>query len=211
MTGTNKTMSVFILCIWLCACSMQKRVKYHDDSVVFYRNLFKLSSDDRFKGKDSIVTIHFTDGKIKAIGRFAIDTKGELSNLKTGKWIEYYENGHVESKGYYKIGKFINCGPGGLEQEYYNYKYGDWGYYFADGSAKAFGRYVISKYPIKTTCGESTLINFGLTDDKWMHHTTFKSLEEFEVVTTKDEFYTDILFYDRAKGRMVMSGHPNEK
>ncbi len=169
-------------------------------------NQFTLSKRNKFMGKDSLVIEYFSNHNLKSIGKYALDNNGRLSELKSGNWTEYYENGTTKSKGEFKIGTYLDCGIGGLERAYYNYKYGLWSYYSSNGSEKARGKYIIGRYFIDTRCEGGDTINFGLTNKYWKFYNASITVkpEEFEKVINNSKELKTVLYYSREKKKMVI-------
>ena len=127
---------------------------------------FKLNGNERFVGKDSLITKYFDNGSIKSKGFYAIDTFGKVSNLKIGEWTDFYSNGKIKSVGKYQISSYLDCGIAGLERIFYNFKIGEWIYYNQDSTVEAKGTYKIIKTKIDTRCeGGDSLIFMSITDD----------------------------------------------
>ena len=131
-------------------------------------DLFQLSKIG-YIGKDSIIEQQYKDNlkQVKSIGGFAINKIGEISNLKTGIWIENYPNGQLKEKGKYEISSFIDCGTAGLIRSYYFYKVGEWLYYYDNGQLKATGVYERISTQIDTRCEPRVNINFSKVNTTW--------------------------------------------
>jgi len=127
------------------------------------KNLFNIENN-KFIGKDSLNTTHYLSGEIRTLGKLAIETDGDISNLKIDVFKVFYENGNLKEKGKYQIGRFTQCCTGGLCSQFYNYKLDEWEYYFEDGSRKANVVYKVNKFKIDTSCEEGDYIDFGQID-----------------------------------------------
>ncbi len=137
-------------------------------SVAIYDNDYiKLIDNSKFAGKDTLVTNTYENGKIHSKGRYALNNEGKVSYIKVGRWIQYYRNGNVESEGSYEISSYLNCGPGGLQREFYNYKIGIWKYFSSENTVDATGNYSTFITHIETQCEGGDDLFFMKTDDKW--------------------------------------------
>jgi len=95
-------------------------------------------------------------------GKYAVTTDKQLSNIKTGQWKQYYENGQLKSEGNYKISSYLNCCVGGACREYYSYKDGLWKYYSEKGILEYELEFTPSKLHVDTNCEGGDSVNFGI-------------------------------------------------
>ena len=122
--------------------------------------LYKISNN-KFIGQDSLKTSHYKSGKVKSKGKFARNSRGEISNLKIGEFESFYENGEIKENGKYEIGRYTQCCAGGLCSQFYNYKLGEWNYYFSNGNKKAQIIYDVKPFQLNTSCEGGDQISFG--------------------------------------------------
>jgi hypothetical protein len=120
-----------------------------------------------FHGKKKSDTTHYTDGKIAAIGFYAVDKNCRISGNKIGYWTSYYPNGQVSAQGIYDMYSLLYyVGKKGRRLET-SYKVGTWTYYYENGQIKAKGEYQIALLPANTGInGQASRIS--TTTDRWL-------------------------------------------
>ncbi|MCB9222217.1 MAG: hypothetical protein H6615_10380 [Ignavibacteria bacterium] len=179
--------------------------------VIHNIDLFKFDKEE-FKGKDTLLTFENEKGQKISEGNYAINTKKEISRLKTGFHQTFYLAGKIKSEGDYKLGRYLNCCAGGLCQQYYNYKIGSWKYYYENSKLKAIVCYTSKKLRIDTSCEKVDTIMFGtieniqlFDEDGTAQELTETDLNEFETVITEESEYTKISYYidnDKVKWKL---------
>ena len=170
---------------------------FAQETQVWYDNDFQLTDNSIFIGNDTLVTLNYSDGSKKALGKFALDKEGKLSPFKVGKWIFYNSNGSVQSQGSYQMSSFTDCGTGGPERVFYHYKTGKWSFFDTDENVVAEGIFTNDEFPISTRCGTETIL-FGITDSSWNYSNLEKlEIREIETVEIDYEHSTAKMFYDR--------------
>jgi antitoxin component YwqK of YwqJK toxin-antitoxin module len=107
-------------------------------------------NEDGFYGQVRADTNFYTDGKIAAIGHFAVDRNNRMSGTKVGLWIEYYHNGQIRSKGTYAMYSLLYASLTTTKRLETSYKIGQWEYYYENGQLKAKGEYEIRTLPART-------------------------------------------------------------
>lgn len=170
---------------------------FAQETHIWYYDDFQLNNNSVFVGKDTLVTLYYSDGSKKAFGKFALDKDGKLSPFKVGEWIFYNPNGSVQSQGSYQMSSFIDCGTGGPEQIFYHYKTGKWSFFDTDENVVAEGTFKNDEFPISTRCGSETIL-FGITDSSW-DYSDFEGLDirDIETVEIDYEDFSAKMFYDR--------------
>ncbi|MDF9799241.1 hypothetical protein OKW21_004504 [Catalinimonas alkaloidigena] len=116
--------------------------------------------------KTQVDTIFYSDGSIKGIGQFAIDSQGQISNYKTGTWTEYNSNGSLKGIGGYKMGEYVNCCMGGPCTQFYHYKIGEWQYFDEHGKLSYEVKYEPKSLHIDTSCEGGDNLTYGLIEEK---------------------------------------------
>lgn len=201
--GRIATILLFI-CIIKLGYSQKKYSTFID-----HNNDFKLVNNEFFFGRDTMITEYYHNGNIKAIGKYAINEFGKISSLKIGRWIEFYPNKTISSKGDYQISSVLDCGVAGLERIFYNYKIGYWTYNFENSSVAARGKYEIITSKIKTRCkGDDKMIfmdttsNWEFFDSERQQNASDKS--KYLTVTQKfdDGFIIDYI-YDKGHKEVI--------
>lgn len=146
---------IVILATFLFACSKTGFIYIPEPE-------HKYSIDNSEYLGDTKETIKYYKGKrISAQGKIAINNYGEVSKLKVGKWLEYYDNTNLKSKGSYQIGKYIQCCTAGPCEQFYNYRIGHWEYWHSNGQLKAVVEYEAEEHFIDTSCEEGDSLLFG--------------------------------------------------
>jgi len=172
---------------------------FAQETHIWYDNDFQLNDNSVFVGKDTLVTLYYSDGSKKASGKIALDNAGKLSPFKVGEWTFYNNNGSVKSQGNYQMSTFIDCGTGGPEQVFYHYKTGKWSFFDANENVVAEGSFKNDEFPISTRCGTETIL-FGITDSTWNYSNLEKfGIREIETVEIDYEDFSVKIFYDRKK------------
>lgn len=203
----NNHLNKWVRVLFLFFVCIQTSLVYSQNVHVAYDDTFELIENSKFVGEDSLVSIYYPNGSLKSTGKLALYPDGKLSPFKIGEWIKYYQNGTIESKGNYEMSSLIDCGPGGLQRQFYNYKTANWLFNFSNGKLKASGFFIMEKLPISTRC-DSEIIVFGITDSSWVFRNeegqeispTFELLNSIEKVETQDEYYLSFILYDRNSG-----------
>jgi hypothetical protein len=159
-----------------------------------------------FNGKDSLVIKHFDNGEIKSKGKYAIDNDGKVSDLKIGKWTEYYSDGKVKCEGNYQISSYVDCGTAGLERVFYNYKIGEWSYFTSSGTLAANGKYKIINAKIDTRCKNGDNLIFMTITKGWK--ISDKTLDKKVLQTVKQDYddgFSVESYYDSKKNKVIMN------
>ena len=157
-----KSFITILLIFTFCSSFAQNR-----DAAIYGNDYIKLVENSKFAGKDTLIINTFENGKIQSKGKYALNKDGKISFIKVGRWIHYYRNGNVESEGSYEISSYLNCGPGGLQREFYNYKIGIWKYFNHNNTVDATGNYSTFITHIETQCEGGDDLLFMKTDGKW--------------------------------------------
>lgn len=124
-------------------------------------------NEDGFYGQVKADTIFYTNGKIAAIGHFAIDRKHRMSGNKAGLWIEYYHNGQVKSKGTYAMYSLLYASLTTTRRLETSYKIGQWEYYYESGQLQAKGEYEI-KTELANTGVANQFRKSPVTTTQWL-------------------------------------------
>ena len=127
-------------------------------------------TNNEFTGSSQMKEVHYKDGSLMLKGAYAYSREGILSNLKVGKWIEYYPNGQIKAEGNYEIGQYIQCCGAGPCMWFYNFKQGPWNYYYNNGLLKAKGEYEIQNFYISTNCKGGDQLRLGILGDSWIFY-----------------------------------------
>jgi hypothetical protein len=110
----------------------------------------------------------FNNGNVKRVGTIYIPNEYyKQTELRTGNWKEYFENGQLKESGKYALSTYTTCCTGGTCPVYYSYKLGDWIYFHDNGQLRAKGKYRIREKQIDTTCDGGDKIHFGYVTDTW--------------------------------------------
>ena len=173
---------------------------------------FKLIDNEKFFGKDSLITKYFDNGNIKAKGNYAIDIFGKVSNIKIGKWTDFYSNGTIKSVGEFQISSYLDCGVAGLERIFYNFKIGEWIYYNHDSTIEAKGTYKIIKTKIDTRCEGGDSLTFMTITDDWVFPNKLNNVDKAKYLLISDEFDDGfrIDYYYDIKSKKVTMKFGNE-
>ncbi|OCK41826.1 hypothetical protein BA195_13625 [Tenacibaculum soleae] len=132
----------------------QKRIYIQDE------NLFG-ELKNGIPEKDTLIEIK--NGKLLSVGKVAVSKNG-TSVMKFGNWKNYNENGILKSKGEYKIGKYVDCGVGGIEQMFYHYKTGIWEFYNNKGETELKLEFIPKEHFIDTRCDGGDKMLFGIIE-----------------------------------------------
>lgn len=155
-------------CVWLVAIALMMiscakrpvpRFLYNGEGGYVFE-------EEKFVGETAYYARCYPNRKLMRIGQYAYDSNGRLSDLQTGKWAEYYENGQVREMGNYLIGRYIYCGALPF-RAFYHYKTGYWQYFYPNGQLKANGTYKIVPLNMRTNCEGGDDLLFGLTTNRW--------------------------------------------
>ncbi|MGB1207358.1 MAG: hypothetical protein ACPG5B_17050 [Chitinophagales bacterium] len=122
---------------------------------------------DNYNGEIKRSKLTYDNQSIMGEGKITISNNEEINHLKIGKWLTYYENGQIKTKGKYEIGKYIQCCCDGPCRQYYNYKSGMWKYFYPNGKLLAKGKYDIKSLHLNTSCEGGAELNFGIINDSW--------------------------------------------
>jgi antitoxin component YwqK of YwqJK toxin-antitoxin module len=122
-----------------------------------------------YYGKRIADTIFYPNRIIKAIGFYAVDSKGKKLYYRTGLWAEYYSNGKLKSIGNFDFRTVYSCCGGTLCQQVCLYKIGEWTYYYDNGFVKAKGSYMVEKTEANTNI-ENQFIYRSLITDDWLFY-----------------------------------------
>ncbi|MCL3782707.1 hypothetical protein EMN47_20160 [Prolixibacteraceae bacterium JC049] len=198
----KKLATILILVLGVQLVSAQNKYS----TAIFYDNAFLLDNNKTFNGKDSLVIKVFDNGEIKSRGKYAIDNDGNVSDLKIGKWTEYYSDGVVKCEGNYQISSYVDCGAAGLERVFYNYKVGGWSYFTSNGILAAKGKYKIINAKIDTRCKNGdNLIFMTITKDwKISDQTVDKKVLE-SVKQEYDDGFCVESYYDSKKNKVIVN------
>ncbi|ALI98551.1 toxin-antitoxin system YwqK family antitoxin [Rufibacter tibetensis] len=151
-------------------------------------------------------TLYFENGIIKATGSFAESTAKETSQLKTGLWKEYYQNGTLRHEGTYQIGSYLNCGVVGLLTEYYHYKVGHWKYFNEKGELEFEVDFTPSTLHVETSCEGGDSLTFGLIKTvpiKYSNQLPPDKIYELQKETMVEDGFTTIT-YTPLNGRLFI-------
>jgi hypothetical protein len=198
----KKLATILILVLGVQLVSAQKKYS----TVIFYDNDFSLDNNMTFNGKDSLVIKHFDNGEIKSKGKYAIDNEGKVSDLKIGKWTEYYSDGTVKCEGNYQISSYVDCGTAGLEKVFYNYKIGEWSYFKSNTTLAAKGKYKIINAKIDTRCKNGDNLIFMTITKDW--EIADKTIDDKILLSVKQEFDDGFFVeysYDSKKNKVKMN------
>jgi hypothetical protein len=159
--------------------------------------------------KDSTVSTYYKSKILKDVGRYAVANDGYLSNLKTGHWKEYYENGQLKSEGSYKVGSYLNCCMAGPCRNYYTYRYGLWKYYDESGTLEYEAEFIPSELHINTNCEGGDYVVFGLVKNiplRYIASLTPDKVFELQKVAIDEEYV--LITYTPLNGELYVTYDP---
>ncbi len=199
---------IFLIIIFLltsCGKRLKSRIYIADEHKYELRK-------DKFYGDFEMKEVNYNNGQLMDRGNYAYDKEGNLSNLKTGDWTSYYENGQLKSKGKYNIGSFIQCCFSGACKQFYNYKVGSWEYFYSNGQLKAAGEYETKQLHVNTSCEGGDNMSFGITTSQWKYFNekgetiepNAEFIIEFEKVKSGGNTMASYLFPDSKKENIEM-------
>jgi len=160
-----------------------------------------LSCKSAKTGSDSLKESPFSEayknGNVKRVGTIYIPNENySKSELRTGYWKEYFENGQLKESGNYALSTYVTCCTSGTCPVYYSYKIGSWTYFHENGQINAKGTYKIGKKRIDTTCEGGDKIHFGYVTEKWKFYNkdskeikpSSEMIKEIEATSYVDEY-----------------------
>ncbi|NVK84758.1 MAG: hypothetical protein HWE21_10585, partial [Cytophagia bacterium] len=160
MKMKNIALISVLLLIALQACAQKSAItSVHIDS----ENKFGKLINGKPK-RDSLLTL-FNDHDSKiAQGRFAVDNENNLSEIMSGQWTYFYDNGNIKSKGEYKIAQYIECGIVPF-YTFYPYKTGKWQFYTEKGEFDFELNFISKTHHVDTSCEGGADISFGIIEN----------------------------------------------
>lgn len=166
---------------------------------------------DGLPDRDSTVTELYKSGIIKSEGKYAITDDSLLSNLKSGNWKGYYDNGQLKSEGGYKVSSYLNCCIDGPCREYYSYKDGLWKYFNEKGGVEYEVEFLPTHLHVNTTCDGGDSLIFGLISAvplKYSASLTPDTVFELQKVKVEDDF--GIMTYTPLNGVLYVRWQPKK-
>lgn len=154
----KKIIIIFLLAIAIISCANRNLNQKWD--YVRNANLFG-DLKNGVPARDTIIEIK--NGNNLSIGKVAVSENG-TSVMKFGNWKNYNRNGVLISQGKYKIGKYIDCGVGGIEQMFYHYKTGVWEFYDNNGETEFELEFIPKEHFIDTRCEGGDKMLFGIIE-----------------------------------------------
>jgi len=136
---------------------------FSEDYFVSNSDLFSFN-EQGFNGKDTILTCHYTSGRVKSRTSYALNKENEISNLKIGLHEVYNDEGKRLEIGQYQIGQYTNCCTGSLCKQFYSYKIDNWKYNYPNGKVRMEILYNITKAWMDTSCEGGSKLKFGKID-----------------------------------------------
>ncbi|MFC4267322.1 hypothetical protein [Polaribacter marinivivus] len=184
-----KTAKYILFLFLILSCSVNKLTK--KQFYILNENLYG-NLKNGFPEKDTLIEIK--KGKTLSIGKVAVG-KGEVSNLKFGNWKKFNEKGILLTEGQYKIGKYEDCGMGGLEQVFYYYKTGIWKFFNESGELEFELEFIPKNHNIETRCEGGEKMLFGIVEDiplKYKGRVNAKLIFELQKIEYEDPYVNTI-------------------
>ena len=205
--------TVLSIIILLSACrahkSLQQLTPY---PYIAYNYKVTLLANNQFIGQDTVLITYYPTGEKKNEGHHAFDKNHFPTQLKIGRFVEFYRSGAVKSTGNYEISSYIDCGIAGYEREFYNFKDSTWTYYFENRKVQAKGKYAVIKTKIETRCEGGDSLIYGITNGSWEYYDSSgqkikepsnAQTQEFEKVTENHNQMETGFRYDRQKQQVI--------